>query len=187
MFKRLFGLAGRPDKAAIDKLYGQIVAAARQPALYSLWQVPDSPIGRFEMMSLHVFLLLYRLRGETEARAIAQEITDEFFKDIDHSIRELGIGDMGVPRRMKKLARMFYGRVAAYGEALDASDKAALAVALARNVRPQEGEWPQAEQLAAYVLAVRDALAEQPSARILAGEADYPEPAPVSPSADRAA
>lgn len=83
---------------------------------YAQFQVPDTPLGRYEMLSLHIFLALHRMRGENRALAdLAQEIADEFFKDVDHSLRELGIGDQGVPKRMKKLARMFYGRVAAYG------------------------------------------------------------------------
>ena len=85
--------------------------------------MPDTPLGRYEMLALHMFLFLHRMRGEVgTAAAVAQEVTDTFFLDVDHSLRELGIGDVGVPKRVKKLARMFYGRAAAYGEALDAGD-----------------------------------------------------------------
>lgn len=162
MLKRLFGFADRPDRMIVDALYGEIVAAARQPFLYSDWQVPDTPLGRFEMMALHMFLFLHRLKSETgPVREIAQMSTDEFFKEVEHSIRELGIGDIAVPKRMKKLAGMFYGRAAAYDAALDANDRSALAAALARNVRPGAAEWPEATDLADYVMAVRDALAGQ--------------------------
>ncbi len=82
---------------------------------------------------------------------------------MDHSLRELGIGDQGVPKRMKKLARMFYGRVAAYGEALDADDPAALAAALTRNIRPDLEFWPHARYLSEYVLACRDCLQKSPT------------------------
>ncbi len=166
MFQRLLGRERRANQAIVDAIYSTIVASARQPKFYSDWGVPDTPLGRFEMMSLHVFLFLRRARGEAGAIAgIAQEITDTFFLEVDHSLRELGIGDVGVPKRVKKLARMFYGRVEAYGEALDARDGAALAEALRRNVRPESAEWPQAAALAAYVQAAADALAGQPSAR----------------------
>jgi len=169
MFNRLFGLAARRDTAVIDALYGEIVAAARQPAFYADLGVPDTPIGRFEMLSLHVFMFLHRVRGEAAPLPdIAQELVDEFFKDIDHSIRELGITDGGVPKRMKKLSRMFYGRVGSYGEALDADDDAALAAALARNVRPGV-EWPYAEQLAERVFALRDSLVAQTPDAFAAG------------------
>ncbi len=180
MLRRLFGLPNRSNRLVVDALYGEIVAAARQPLLYSEWQVPDTPLGRYEMMALHLFLLLHRLRAEQgAARDVAQELTDEFFKEVEHSIRELGIGDMGVPKRMKKLARMFYGRVGAYDAALDADDATALAAALTRNIRPDTDAWPQAQSLAAYVFAARDALAGQPAEGFVAGRLAFP-------SADRA-
>ncbi|MCR2327046.1 hypothetical protein NSR98_25660, partial [Salmonella enterica] len=70
--------------------------------------MPDTPIGRYEMLSLHVFLLMHRLKSEDPAlKELTQDIAEEFFKDVDHSLRELGIGDQGVPKRMKKLARMY--------------------------------------------------------------------------------
>lgn len=175
MFKRLFGLAPRPDPSVVDALYDRIVAAARQPAFYARWDVPDTPLGRFEMVALHMFLFMHRVRGaDGEARDIAQQLTDDFFKEVEHSIRELGVGDMGVPKRMKKLAGMFYGRAAAYGAALDAGDRAALAAALSRNVRPGVETWPQAQDLAAYVALARDDLAGQPLPAICAGRIVFP-------------
>ncbi|HWK14319.1 MAG TPA: ubiquinol-cytochrome C chaperone family protein [Rhizobiaceae bacterium] len=182
MFNRLFGLAARRDTAVIDALYGEIVAAARQPAFYADLDVPDTPLGRFEMLSLHVFMFLHRVRGEAAPLPdIAQELVDEFFKDVDHSIRELGISDTGVPKRMKKLSRMFYGRVASYGEALDANDGAALAAALARNVRPDVA-WPHAEELAVRMFALRESLAAQTPASFSSGHLSM-----VSPSTEAAA
>jgi cytochrome b pre-mRNA-processing protein 3 len=177
MLKRLFGFPNRSNRMVVNALYGEIVAAARQPLLYSAWQVPDTPLGRYEVVSLHLFLLLHRLRGEQGAmKEIAQELTDEFFREVEHSIRELGVGDMGVPKRMKKLARMFYGRVGAYDAALDADDVAALAAALARNVRPEIKSWPQSADLARYAIAVRDALARQPVDAFAAGKLIFPPP-----------
>jgi cytochrome b pre-mRNA-processing protein 3 len=177
MFQRLLGRERRANQAIVDALYSTIVASARQPRFYSDWSVPDTPLGRFEMMSLHVFLILRRLRGQTGAAGqIAQEITDTFFLEVDHSLRELGIGDVGVPKRMKKLARMFYGRAEAYGGALDAMDNVALAEALRRNIRPESAEWPEAADLATYVQAAADDLAGQPSTDIDAGRLRYPAP-----------
>lgn len=176
MFNRLFRRGG--NRTIIDALYGKIVASARQPGFYSAWDVPDTPLGRFEMLSLHMFLVMHRLRGEDGASAaLSQELADEFFKDVDHSLRELGIGDMGVPKRMKKLAKMFYGRVGTYGSALNADDRAELAVALKRNVRSDAGDWPQAPHLADYVFAAREMLARQPSQAIQEGAVGFPEPA----------
>lgn len=175
MFQWLFGGNRRARRAVVDALYDQIVAAARQPALYSAWNVPDTALGRFEMVALHLFLFLHRVRGETgPVRDVAQDLTDEFFRDVEHSIRELGIGDLGVPKRMKKLARMFYGRAAAYGEALDAGDEAALAAALGRNVKPEAEGWHEAKALASYVVAAEAALAAIPADALLAGRLAFP-------------
>ncbi|MEZ5811715.1 MAG: ubiquinol-cytochrome C chaperone family protein [Rhizobiaceae bacterium] len=174
MFKRLFGSATRANRAIADAVYGQIVAAARQPVFYAEHDAPDTPLGRFEILSLHMVLFLHRLRGEQgAAAALGQDITDMFFQDVDHSLRELGIGDMGIPKRMKKLARMFYGRARAYGEALDAGDRDELAAALARNVRPDAEDWPGAPDLAGHVIAVSDRLREQPIADILRGRVGF--------------
>lgn len=174
MFSRLFGRRKSGNREVVDAVYGEIVAAARQPVFYAEWGVPDTPLGRYEMMALHVFLLLHRLRGAQQAgKELAQEVTDEFFRDVEHSIRELGIGDMGVPKRMKKLARMFYGRVAAYDAPLDAADTAELARALGRNVMPETAGWPHGGELAAYALAASRHLAAQPEALVVSGRAGF--------------
>ena len=84
------------------------MAAARQEAFYSRWDVPDTPLGRFEMLSLHMLLFQQRMRDRGDAaRGLSQTLIDEFFRDVEHSLRELGIGDIGVPKRMKKLASMY--------------------------------------------------------------------------------
>jgi len=173
MFKRLLGRD--PNWAIADALYEQIVAAARQEAFYSAWNVPDTPLGRYEMLSLHLFLFLHRIKGEGKAAdALGQELIDAFILDVDHSLRELGIGDMGIPKRMKTLARMFYGRAGSYGEAIDAGDLPALAAALHRNIRPDAAEWPRANDLAAYAMAANAALAAQPLPTLLAGTTEFP-------------
>jgi len=175
MFQRFFGRERARNTRIADALYAEIVAAARQPGLYSQWSVPDTPLGRFEMLSLHMFLFQHRLREETGAgRALAQELIDDFFADVEHSLRELGIGDLGIPKRMKKLARMFYGRTAAYAAALADGDRPALAAALTRNVMPEAAAWPQADMLAAYVMTVDARLGVQPVEAILAGRIDFP-------------
>ena len=176
MFKSILGFGRRTDREVSDALYEAIVAAARQAPFYSDCEVPDTPLGRFEMLSLHMFLFLERARGGSTALGpLAQELTDEFFKDVEHSLRELGIGDLGVPKRMKKLAKMFYGRAQAYREALVAGDDSALAAALARNIRPDREDWPQATQLASYVGRAAVLLAAQDEAELLAGRIRFPQ------------
>lgn len=175
MFQRFFGRERRANRAITDALYAQIVAAARQTSFYSDWNVPDTPLGRFEMLSLHMFLFQHRLRGEEGATAeVAQVLIDEFFLDVEHSLRELGISDVGVPKRMKKLAKMFYGRTAAYDDALREDDRAALAAALARNIRPDAESWPEAPLLANYVCEASRQLGQQPSESIVAGKVTFP-------------
>jgi cytochrome b pre-mRNA-processing protein 3 len=180
MFQRLFGREHNANRAITDALYASIVAAARQPRFYSDWSVADTPLGRFEMLSLHMFLFQHRMHGEAGAsRELAQILIDEFFTDVDHSLRELGIGDLGIPKRMKKLARMYYGRTAAYADALERGDGAALAAALSRNVRPDTAHWPEAAQLAAYVVEADRALGTQDSEAIRAGSISFPAPTPA--------
>ncbi|BCG95065.1 ubiquinol-cytochrome C chaperone family protein [Mesorhizobium sp. 131-2-1] len=175
MFQRLFGRERQANRAITEALYAQIVAAARQTVIYSDWNVPDTPLGRFEMLSLHMFLFQHRLRGENGAATeVAQVLIDEFFLDVEHSLRELGISDVGVPKRMKKLAKMFYGRMAAYDDAVERDDRDALAAALARNILPEAAVWPQALLLAAYVADAARHLAAQPAESIASGTVTFP-------------
>lgn len=138
-----FGLFGKKNqnRAIVDRQYATLTAMAREPYFYTDLGVPDTVMGRFEMLSIVMILFFRRTRTSPRSgQEIAQEIVDAFFQDIDHSIRELGIGDQGVPKRMKKLAGMFYGRLEAYALALDAKDEVALAEALRRNIYPEKQE-----------------------------------------------
>ena len=135
----IFGYLGRKrrNRAIVDGLYRQVTDAARDPVYYRDMDVPDTVMGRFEMLSLFMVLFLRGTRSAGEVVApLVQDMVDTFFEDIDHSIRELGVGDSSVPKRMKKLARMFYGRAESYGDALDSGDRKALATALTRNIHP---------------------------------------------------
>lgn len=181
MILQLFRRKSRINEAITLHIYENIVVAARQKHFYAQFQVPDTPLGRYEMLSLHLFLTLHRCKAERKAErgenkilaALAQDLTDEFFKDIDHSLREFGIGDQSVPKRMKKLARMFYGRVASYGTALDSNDKPALTAALARNIQPDLENWPQADNLSEYVFFSRDYLSKLSDQDIAAGRLTF--------------
>lgn len=139
----LFGYFNRKRKnrEIVDALYRQLTAVARDPVFYAELNVPDTVMGRFEMLSLVLVLFFRRTDGASPAvKQLAQDVVDTFFEDIDHSIRELGTGDSSVPKRMKKLARMFYGRAQSYGNALSDSDVTELAAALKRNLFPAEGD-----------------------------------------------
>ena len=174
MFGKLFRRSDNAGRTTAARLYEQIVAAARQPAFYAHWNVPDTPLGRFEMVSLHMVLFLRRIRGEAGDLAnIGQILTDEFFLDVDHSLRELGISDMGVPKRIKKLARMFYGRAKSYSDALDAGDHDALAAAIGRNIRPEVTGWAETSAIAAYMERTSAGLAAQPLGDIAEGRVHF--------------
>ena len=162
----------KANQALVERQYAEITGAARSPAFYESMGVPDTVMGRFEMISLHLFLYLRRTGSAGEAtQGLAQEIVDAFFEDVDHSIRELGIGDMGVPKRMKKLAKMFYGRVTSYSQALDASDHKALTDALKRNIHPEAGDdAPSMQALSDWMLATARALEDVTDETLSAGQ-----------------
>jgi len=127
--------ARRASKSVIEQIRGEIVAAARRPALYEALDAPDRIDGRFELLTLHVGLVLRRLTALGGlGEAIAEELVNSVFTHFDDTLREMAIGDMGVSKRLKKMASAFYGRNAAYAAALDAGSRAELAAALARNV-----------------------------------------------------
>jgi cytochrome b pre-mRNA-processing protein 3 len=156
MFDRLLRRP-RPEADIAARLYGAIVAQARQPVFYERFGVADTVTGRFEMVVLHLGLVLDRLQREPQARGLSQAVFDLHCTDMDRSLRELGIGDLGVPHRMKKMTEAFYGRSRIYGEAVAGGDRAALIAALERNVF--SGESPHAAALADYMLASAATLA----------------------------
>jgi len=165
-----------PSSETICALYGAIVAQARQPVFYTAYGVPDSVAGRFDMIVLHAILVLRRLRGEGDGlRELGQGVFDLFCHDLDHNLRERGVGDLAVPRQMRGLAEAFYGRAAAYDRALAQSGNGELAAALARNVfagSPPRG----ADLLASYVRAAEVDLAGQATATLHRGVLQFPAP-----------
>ncbi|GHC79742.1 ubiquinol-cytochrome c chaperone [Limoniibacter endophyticus] len=175
----MFGQRRASNEKIVEALYEAIVAAARQEPFYAQAQVPDIPLGRYEMLSLHMLLFLRRMKRETDpaAQELTQAVVEEFFKDIDHSLRELGIGDSSVPKRMKKLARMFYGRGESYGAALEDNDIEGMTRALKRNIRPDDEKWPQAPALTQYAFAAVRNLDEQSAAQIVRGRLVFPDAA----------
>jgi cytochrome b pre-mRNA-processing protein 3 len=171
MLARLFGRSR--DQDAASALYGTLVARAREPVFYAALGVPDSLDGRFDMIALHAFLVMHRLKREPGAGDLAQALFDYMFGDMDRSLREMGVGDLGVGKRVKEMVAAFYGRVAAYQEALDA-DGAGLTEALARNLYRGAAPSPEAlAEMAAYTRAQAAALAAQPMAALAAGKVAF--------------
>lgn len=159
--------------ASVELVYGDIVAAARLPALYTGLGVPDTVMGRFDSLVLHVALVLRRLRAlPAPADQLAQELIDRFFKDLDSALREIGIGDVSVPKKVRALGEAFYGRARTYDEALSPDAEAdALERALARNVLDREDEPTLATALAQHVRRLDKALESCDLDRIIKGRA----------------
>jgi cytochrome b pre-mRNA-processing protein 3 len=164
------------ETESVYAVYSAIVAQSRQPLFYAEWSVPDTVTGRFDMISLHLALLFRRLRGgEQGQRDFAQAVFDFFFKDMDRQLREMGVTDIGVPKKIQKMGNIFYGLLAAMDQALDAGDRDALAGVLTRNIYEEAGS-EGAGHLADYVVALDAALAAQPAEAIRAGKLTFEAP-----------
>lgn len=173
MLRRLFRRVHEDDQ--VHALYAKIVAQARQPEFYRDGGVPDTPEGRFDLIVLHVVLVLRRLRNDGETgNALAQSLFDVFMADMDGSLRELGVSDLGVPKRVRAMAEAFYGRAAAYDQALDRRDREQLLSALERNLFG--GPMPAAgEAMTTYVFECDRVLSQTPAERVSVGDIRWPE------------
>ena len=161
----------------ISTLYGTIVAQARLPCFYREYGVPDTVNGRFDLLVLHLVAVLDRLAEDRALRELGQPLFDRFCRDMDHNLREMGVGDLSIPREMQRIGEAFYGRAQAYRTALAVPDETALVEALTRNV--YGGKAPQQAapvRLAAYMRkAVRELGVQQP-AELLAARLRLPDP-----------
>lgn len=158
-----------PAKAEARQLLAAVTAAARAPALYGPGRVPDSFDGRFQILSLCGVLALRRLGAAAAQAPLAQAFTDALFLSFDDGLREAGVGDLSVPKHMKKIGQAFYGRYAAYDAALSAGDRPALAAALSRNIWGEE-QAAFAPALAEHAAALAARLAAAPASAIMATE-----------------
>ncbi|WP_417666876.1 ubiquinol-cytochrome C chaperone family protein [Roseibium sp.] len=174
----LFGLFRRKTRDAEHNVYCQIVAQARQPVFYTDFGVPDTIDGRFDLIVVHAVLLFRRLRGEGAAVSrFAQNVFDLFFHDMDASLRELGVSDVRVPKKIKVMGEAFYGRADAYMPAIESGDAAALAEALQRNVYVDVDGGKAPEALARYMIAAAKNTDGQETKSILSGDLRFPDPA----------
>lgn len=175
MFGRFFPRSRRERDSAAS-LYGAIVAQARSSALYAAIGVPDSVGGRFEMVVMHVILVTRRLEtGDAAARTAGQAVFDRFCNDMDNALREMGVGDLSVPKHMRRVGEAYFGRLAAYGPALSSGDPAVLAEAIERTVFGAGEVSSSAQSLAAYALAAADRLGDQDEAAIVGRGPDFPD------------
>lgn len=172
----------RPPKAAsIDALYGMIVAQARSPAFYRDYGVPDTVDGRLDMILLHLVLLLRQLARNHGLAVgmmppVAKRIFDRFCQDIDDNFREMGVGDLTVPKKMRSVAEAFYGRAKVYENALADDNVAVLEAAVARNVFGASEPLPGAVRLAAYMREASRKIGTLAPDALERAEFDFPDP-----------
>jgi cytochrome b pre-mRNA-processing protein 3 len=168
----LFRRSARPG--TISALYGAIVAQARLPGFYRDYGVPDTVDGRFELIVLHLALLLDRIGAEPALRGLGQGIFDRFCQDMDDNLREIGIGDLAVPKHMRRVGEAFYGRAQAYTAAIEADGDNDLVAALQRNIYGGAASR-HSQRLAAYVREAVGHLKALDQAALAAGTLHFPE------------
>ena len=164
----LFGLFGRGKTERNGyELYGEAVRVARLPWFYAKLGVPDTLDGRFDMVGLHAYLLIRRLSTEPDGKALSQAVFDAMFSDMDINLREMGVSDLAVGKRVKTMWEAFHGRAHAYAEAMKTGPEV-LADALARNLWPDERQEAAASRLARVVYAQDAHLSRRSLAQIVA-------------------
>jgi cytochrome b pre-mRNA-processing protein 3 len=161
-------------RGAVMSVYNRIVERARDPIFFVEWGVPDTLDGRFEMLAMHAFLVLNRLKADPEiTEDFAQDLFDTMFADLDRGLREMGATDIGVGRHVKLMARGLYGRLVAYERGLNADDDA-LEDALRRNLYGTIDSKPAQLQTAKlYLRRQVAALKNVPVANFVAGEVPF--------------
>ena len=170
MFAKLF--RSNPAKTAGRKLYEAVTLQARQPAFYAGLGAPDTVEGRFELYNLHVVLLLNRLRGQGAlAQETSQELFDAYVSGLDNALREMGVGDVSVGKKMRKLGEAIYGRVKTFDAAMAGEEP--MAAVIERTVYAGQPN-PHTVALATYVSQGVAALAAQPLDDILEGRPAWP-------------
>jgi len=170
----------RARSDTISALYGTIVAQARLPCFYREYGVPDTVNGRFDLLVLHLALVLDRLADEPQLRELGQALFDHFCTDMDRNLREMGVGDLSVPKHMQRVGEAFYGRAQAYRAGLARDGEQALMEALERNIYGQDAaSRAAAARLAAYMRGTVGELRVQPSSEVLAGRLTMPDPTAI--------
>lgn len=173
-------LRGEPLREPAHHLYTAAAEQSRQPPFYSQFGVPDTLPGRYDLLVLHVILVLRRLRSVPDGPRLGQLVFDIMFADMDHALREEGVGDTGVGKRIRAMAEGFYGRLDSYDKALTpGAGPEALHAALARNLFGQQPVSPGTlDSIATYVRAVAAHLMTQQDTALRQGDISFPAPPP---------
>ncbi|MGE3334013.1 MAG: ubiquinol-cytochrome C chaperone family protein [Rhodospirillaceae bacterium] len=161
----------------MDALYAALVQKARDPKFYMDLAVPDTVDGRFDMIVIHAMLVMRRLReSPEEVRTTGQRLFDLMFLDMDRSLREMGVGDMSVGKHVKKMAKAFYGRAAAYEMGMDGEADLLPNVISLNLYRHNEPPAEALTRMASYLQRASAHLARQSVADIAAGKIDFAVP-----------
>ena len=169
-----FRKARLAPRGTIEIIYGMIVTQAREPLFYRDLGVPDTVNGRFDLLLLHLWMVLRHLRSMMNGTELSQALFDRFCEDMDANLREMGVGDLKVPKKMQAFGEAFYGRAAAYDMAVtDGSE--ALAAAICRNVLDGEG-IENARRLVTYVRGAMASLANESDVKALGTSWTFPPP-----------
>ena len=163
-----------PLRGTIEVIYGMIVTQAREPSFYRAFGVSDTVNGRFDLLVLHLWMVLRRFRSVHGAADVSQALFDRFCEDMDANLREMGVGDLTVPKRMQAFGEAFYGRAAAYDAAF-AAGREQLAQAVCKNVLNGEG-MENARRLAKYSFAAIAWLDDLDDAALLGAGWAFPTP-----------
>ncbi len=168
-------LRRRPLDRPAQFLYAAAVSAAREPAWFDALGVPDTLDGRFDMISVFAFLLIDRARADPDPRgpALAQAVFDAMFSDMDQNLRQMGVGDLSVGKKVKVMWEAFNGRARVYAAAVDSPEEGALAEALGRNVWRAEEPPGGAARLAAAVRRQRAHLETIAFSSLAGGEVTF--------------
>lgn len=164
-----------PSPGTIETIYGMIVTQAREPLFYRNLGVLDTVNGRFDLLVLHLWMVLQRMKSMEAGADLSQALFDRFCEDMDANLREMGVGDTTVPKRMRAFGEAFYGRVAAYDLALSAGHEP-LALALCKNILNGE-QLDKGRRLAVYAEAALADLAALDDTALLGGSWKFPSPA----------
>lgn len=166
------------------ELYGAVVARAREPHFYAVLGIPDTPEGRYEMIVMHLVQVLERLRAEGPGGVgLSRALIETFVADMDGAMREMGVGDLSVPKKVKSAAAGLYARADAFRQGVEGPDRAALGRAIGRLTLVAAEDDPRAAALAEYYRATWSAVRTLPASEVMDGRLAFP---PLQAAAERA-
>ena len=181
MFARFFKRI--PASDVPQELYGSVVAQARQPVFFTDYGFPDTVTGRFDLVTLHLFLFSRRMVREDKpvAQSLNQEVFDRFTDETDRALRELGVGDTSVPKRKKRMVHSFYAIVEEFSGPLDANDADALIAKITTRFNAADARGAgqvefKSRALATYLFAAVDILDATRCDELLKGRLTWPDP-----------